>query len=202
MKKLNNKKGFTIVELVIVIAVIGILAGVLIPTFSSVIDSAKESSALQEAKATLENILAINNGSIASETKFVVCDVAKDNSKATVQYTYSYENSKLNLVDNAKEFTDTDTIYVNTELVKFAANSKTKLESFEVNGAGEILVKAVFGVDETGSVSWVPDKNQIKVKKTSASTDLIINVAYTPDVSKSTVVVIPKPKTNASESNP
>lgn len=31
MKK--NKKGFTIVELVIVIAVIGILAAVLIPTF-------------------------------------------------------------------------------------------------------------------------------------------------------------------------
>ena len=189
MKKLNNKKGFTIVELVIVIAVIGILAGVLIPTFSSVIDSAKESSALQEAKATLENMLAINNGSIASKTKFVVCDVAKDNSKATVQYTYSYENSKLNLVDNVEEFTDTDTIYVNTELVKFVTNSKTELESFD--GAGEILVKAVFGVDRTGSVSWVPDKNQIKVKKTSASTELTINVAYTPDVSKSTVVVIP-----------
>ena len=189
MKKLNNKKGFTIVELVIVIAVIGILAGVLIPTFSSVIDSAKESSALQEAKATLENVLAVNNGSIATKTKFVICDVAKDGSKATVKYTYNYENSKLNLVDNVKEFTDTDTIYVNTELVKFVTNSKTELESFD--GAGEILVKAVFGVDSTGSVSWVPDKNQIKVKKTSASTELTINVAYTPDVSKSTVVVIP-----------
>ena len=100
MKKLNNKKGFTIVELVIVIAVIGILAGVLIPTFSSVIDSAKESSALQEAKATLENVLAVNNGSIATKTKFVICDVAKDGSRATVKYTYNYENSKLNLVDN------------------------------------------------------------------------------------------------------
>jgi prepilin-type N-terminal cleavage/methylation domain-containing protein len=39
MKK-NNKKGFTIVELVIVIAVIAILAAVLIPTFSSVIAKA------------------------------------------------------------------------------------------------------------------------------------------------------------------
>lgn len=52
MKKLN-KKGFTIVELVIVIAVIGILAAVLIPTFSNVIESAKESAALQEAKNEL-----------------------------------------------------------------------------------------------------------------------------------------------------
>lgn len=36
----KNKKGFTIVELVIVIAVIAVLAGVLIPTFSGVFDSA------------------------------------------------------------------------------------------------------------------------------------------------------------------
>ena len=34
------KKGFTIVELVIVIAVIAILAAVLIPTFSSITNSA------------------------------------------------------------------------------------------------------------------------------------------------------------------
>ena len=40
----RNRKGFTIVELVIVIAVIAILAAVLIPTFSSLINKAKESS--------------------------------------------------------------------------------------------------------------------------------------------------------------
>ena len=37
----NRKKGFTIVELVIVIAVIGILAGILIPTFANLINDAK-----------------------------------------------------------------------------------------------------------------------------------------------------------------
>ena len=44
-----NKKGFTIVELVIVIAVIAILAGVMIPTFGGVIDSANKTAAQQEA---------------------------------------------------------------------------------------------------------------------------------------------------------
>lgn len=50
MKKMN-KKGFTIVELTIVIAVIAILAAVLIPTFTGVVNKAKESAALQEVKA-------------------------------------------------------------------------------------------------------------------------------------------------------
>lgn len=50
MKKNNkNRKGFTIVELVIVIAVIAILAAVMIPTFSTVVEKANASAALQEA---------------------------------------------------------------------------------------------------------------------------------------------------------
>lgn len=40
----SKKRGFTIIELVIVIAVIAILAGVLIPTFVSVIKKANVSS--------------------------------------------------------------------------------------------------------------------------------------------------------------
>ncbi len=40
----NSKKGFTIVELIIVIAVIAVLAAVLIPTFSNLIQKANEAS--------------------------------------------------------------------------------------------------------------------------------------------------------------
>ena len=50
MKKRKNKKGFTIVELVIVIAVIAILAAVLIPTFSSLIKKANESADIQAVR--------------------------------------------------------------------------------------------------------------------------------------------------------
>ena len=49
MKK-ANRSGFTIVELVIVIAIIAILVAVLIPTFSALTTRAKESAALQEAR--------------------------------------------------------------------------------------------------------------------------------------------------------
>lgn len=47
--KRNNKKGFTLVELVIVIAVIAILIAVLVPTFASVISKANKSADEQEA---------------------------------------------------------------------------------------------------------------------------------------------------------
>ena len=49
MKK-NNRKGFTIVELVIVIAVIAILATVLVPTFGNVIADAKNTALVQQIK--------------------------------------------------------------------------------------------------------------------------------------------------------
>ena len=67
MKK-NNRRGFTIVELVIVIAVIAILAGVLIPTFAGIISKANQSKALQEAQNAYKEAyaLAIADGKIDS----------------------------------------------------------------------------------------------------------------------------------------
>ncbi len=50
MKNNKKRRGFTIVELVIVIAVVAVLAGILIPTFSSVVDKAQDSKAMQEAR--------------------------------------------------------------------------------------------------------------------------------------------------------
>ena len=50
MKKKILKRGFTIVELVIVIAVIAILAAILIPTFTSVVNNANEAAIQAELK--------------------------------------------------------------------------------------------------------------------------------------------------------
>lgn len=58
MRKNNKRKGFTIVELVIVIAVIAILAAVMIPTISGVIADANEAARDTDAKTTYTNYVA------------------------------------------------------------------------------------------------------------------------------------------------
>ncbi|ABR49607.1 putative type IV pilin [Alkaliphilus metalliredigens QYMF] len=40
-KKIRNKKGFTLIELIVVIAILGILAGIAVPRFASTQDNAK-----------------------------------------------------------------------------------------------------------------------------------------------------------------
>ena len=55
---MKNKKGFTLVELVIVIAVIAILAGVMIGTFASVVKKAKDSAKAQEMAAAKQEQVA------------------------------------------------------------------------------------------------------------------------------------------------
>ena len=108
----NNRKGFTIVELVIVIAVIAILAGVLIPTFSGIVKKAKENAALQEAKNEYTNIYALalsSDGVIDEDDDFDADGNKVDTTQAgvTAAVTTVYD-------DSTKEYTITTAKYVFT----------------------------------------------------------------------------------------
>ena len=75
MKKLNNK-GFTLMELIIVIAIIAVLMLILVPTMGGFVDSAKEEALRANAKAAYTaavaqqtaadaGLTAVNGGSYA-----------------------------------------------------------------------------------------------------------------------------------------
>lgn len=74
--KRNNKKGFTIVELVIVIAVIAILSAVLIPTFGTIIQDANETARDQEAKNLYTTYISetVKAGSDPAQSGVIVVD--------------------------------------------------------------------------------------------------------------------------------
>lgn len=142
----NNKKGFTIVELVIVIAVIAILAAVLIPTFSSITQSAKESAAMQQAKSGLNGVLALTSGSMPSGTIFAV----NDDDDTTADYLYEYNNNKLQLKASGDEAVGE---YQHTQ--KFDGNFCVYVSAKAINGTilDQKVAKLIAGVLGAGAIS-------------------------------------------------
>lgn len=93
------RKGFTIVELVIVIAVIGILAAVLIPTFKNVIKSAEDNRLMQEGKNACLDYVLLNP---LDENRLFIYEI--ENQFVTIKdgapiYVYdTFDNAKESLV--------------------------------------------------------------------------------------------------------
>lgn len=96
MKK-NNRKGFTITELVIVIAVIAILAAVLIPTFSGIIGKANDSKTLQEARNLMVSYTADKDAAVPTEYYIQVGD-------ANAPVYYKVTNGQLSDTKEAANF--------------------------------------------------------------------------------------------------
>jgi len=84
--KFNRKKGFTIIELVIVIAVIGILAAVLVPTFTRLIRKSRISNDTQ----------LIRNLNTALESDKVETEHKTMTSALEAAKAYGYDVSKIN----------------------------------------------------------------------------------------------------------
>ena len=87
----KNKKGFTLVELVIVIAVIAILAAVLLPTFAGIINRARANAALQRATSIRDEFFGEHCESY-SQLKWID---KTDSNKAYVTKIYINENNNL-----------------------------------------------------------------------------------------------------------
>ena len=80
MMKKSNKKGFTLVELIVVIAIMAILAAVLVPTVTNKINDAKRSAAesdIQSAAKAISLKLAESEDGLTIATIKAIPEVAK-----------------------------------------------------------------------------------------------------------------------------
>ncbi len=81
-KKFKSKKAFTLIELIVVIAIIGVLAAILIPTMSGFVDQAHTATDLANAR-TIYSVAAaelsfaeVNGSGVDSDTYDSVTDAA------------------------------------------------------------------------------------------------------------------------------
>ena len=103
--KKMNKKGFTIVELVIVIAVIAILAGVMIPTFGGIIRKANESGVQQTAASLWKTAYALDlsDGTLdGKEGEDEITSIVDGSKTYPVTYTASATATSFVYNDTAK----------------------------------------------------------------------------------------------------
>ena len=187
----TNKKGFTIVELVIVIAVIAILAAVLIPTFSSIIK--KANIATDTAVAKNLNTAAISasadtfDQAIAAvrEAGYILANL---NAKAADCYFVWEDDSNQFLLYDLK---NGKIIYSNTELTNapnanwcFAVSNSEVADSVKSVLSNITIKKTVASVDDLKDVisaggefyideSVVLDKNNLLTFDAAGKTTIV-----------------------------
>lgn len=139
MKK-QTKKGFTLVELVIVIAVIAILSAILIPTFGNVISQAKENAAQEDARTAYQQILIdYSSDDVVTDEKntaYILVGVTVESNKISAATVYSFKNGTLK-----KEAALTDDLKVDV-----VSASLTKTTKFEANKAYKLSKEGMYVV--------------------------------------------------------
>lgn len=104
LKKFNNKKGFTLMEMLIVVAIIAVLVAIAIPVFNGALTKSKEAADVANIRALYAEwqvgILTENKTIPDSKDAFLA---APDNNGAT-EFTFNYADTKLMYTNGKIEY--------------------------------------------------------------------------------------------------
>ena len=118
MRKLMNKKGFTLVELMIVVVILGILVAVAVPIFSAVTKNARKKSCKANMRVIKGNIETYQStGNNGEEVTFAADTVLSTTTPA--EFMKLFDNNKLPVCPT-KKADGTDAAY--TVTVKVLTN--------------------------------------------------------------------------------
>ena len=137
----SMKKGFTLVELIIVIAVIGVLAAILIPVFANVIDKANAKSAYSDARNLTSQFVAEFTDNQTDLPDLVIFSV-----KGNKLYSFGYD------ADRGEVLVDSKNPYEYDENAPLADQATAIIGQLETDGAlidNPIAVLPEFGFNRT-----------------------------------------------------
>ena len=131
MKKLKNSKGFTLMEMLIVVAIIAILVAIAIPTFSNQLEKAREATDLANLRSAYAEVMAC---SLTGDTN--------DATKANVSHTGTTWSKEVKLTQKVAGWLNTD-VNVGGITVPASVVDATFVVSYnEATGEATITVKS------------------------------------------------------------